>query len=187
MKIVPMDPGVCQSLFVRNRQLNSANKIIAIVCAIERLYSPAGEDVDPRVEKTVPIAGEFSTSSGGALDPKWSKLKDQDGIQLELNGGNYVKQKQKAVIDFLCQKDGATERRDEGEKSGLDDIDEEAGKEQDDGQGGKLKYISWDVEKDDVRVLKLEWTTKAACEGNTGSSGGSSSSHWGFFTWLIIM
>ena len=80
------------------------------------------------------------------------------------------KEKQKAVVEFICDKD----------KTGLE------GQERDgkviDGEKS-LKYLSYEGD-----VLKLEWRTKQACEQQAGGGGGGDGgSHWGFFTWFIIM
>lgn len=38
-----------------------------------------------------------------------------------------------------------------------------------------------------VDVLRLTWHTELACEDSETDGGSSSSEHWGFFTWLIIL
>ena len=179
--------------FIRDVGVRSFLTCVA-VCAIERLYNPS-EDVIS-VEKTVNIAGEFSTTLGGALDPAWTRLKsskstadrEKEGVRLELHGGKYQKQDQMAIIEFLCKKDDDgkdTEKRDEDKEEPPNHDD--GGSEQGDGHGGTLKYISWETEDDKAKVLRLEWNTKFACEDAAGAGGSQSSSHWGFFTWLIIM
>lgn len=110
-----------------------------------------------------------------------------------MDGKVYNGKKQKTVVEFICD---AKER---GQKRGLSTSlqvrdDEDGGEdvpklqeEVDDGAGGKLKFINYDdVEKS--KVLSLEWTTPYACENSKdGSEPSSSTGHWGFFTWLIIM
>ena len=118
--------------------------------------------------------------------------------------------KHKAVIEFLCQ-DKAEERskresnimdrreddgkEDENRLNEADNDDDDSeedhsatGEIAEDGHGGTLRYLSFDI-VDDYRVLSLEWRTKYACENSNGgnSSETEKSSHWGFFTWLIIM
>ena len=155
----------------------------------------------------IPIAGEFSHNTGGALDPKWTRLKtsasnadrEKEGLRLEMNGGSFEKKKQKAIVEFICQPDLKDEDRrrdgfvrpyedgDDDEKDGSENSeDDKNGEVADDGHGGKLKFISWEEEKD-VKVLRLEWDTKYACEDAKDSGDESSSGHWGFFTWFIIM
>lgn len=139
------------------------------------------------------------------MNPKWTRLKssespsdrEKEGIRITLNGGKHEKQKQQASVELLCQKDGngdEARRRAEDEGDDNDDGDgknkphDDSGEKQSDGHGGSLKLLSWKVEEDDVKVLRLEWMTKYACEDADASNGGSSSSgSWGFFTWLIIM
>lgn len=110
--------------------------------------------------------------------------------------------KQQVVIDFLCDRkqqdrrrenSGKTTREEDGEEGsgeggGEDEKDPNSadGQETDDGEGGKLKYLSYnDVQG--TKVLSLEWTTKYACEDSSKEGRSSSSGHWGFFTWLVIM
>ena len=144
---------------------------------------------------TVPIAGQFLHSTGGALDPKWTRLKssashadkEKEGVRLEMHGGKDSDgQKQKAIVEFLCDNSADDDRRrdllvaEEEEDHGNGEDADKEGEEVDDEHGGKLKFLSWDVE-DDTKVLRLEWTTKYGCENvkddNTRSSGG----HWGEF------
>lgn len=152
----------------------------------------------------MPIAGEFSTSIGGALDPHWKLLtssdsppdREKEGLRLTMNGGKYTENhktvKQKAVVNFYCLPDGKTDetlrRRDEILAADDDDDDggDRSGEEVDDEHGGRIKLISWDM-VEDIRVLSLEWHTKYACADAKDPEGGSSSGHWGFFTWFIIM
>lgn len=110
--------------------------------------------------------------------------------------------KQQAIIEFLCDRkeqdrrrgfSGITERDDDGEEGGdkkgggdEDSDPEDDGGEVDDGQGGKLKFLSYE-DVQDIQVLSLEWTTKYACEDASSGGSSTSSGHWGFFTWVIIM
>ena len=173
--------------------------LFPIVCAIDYLYH-IGQDDPPVIEKTIPIAGDFTTTTGGHLDPVWTRLKtststsdrEKEGLRLEMNGGKYLKQKQKAIVEFLCNKDPKPKlnKREEDDNDDEDDHPEDTeGEEQDDGHNGKIKYLSYEEEENDTKVLRLEWSTKYACEDASSSDddddGGSS--HWGFFTWLIIM
>ncbi|KAF6232868.1 hypothetical protein HO173_008831 [Letharia columbiana] len=168
-------------------------------CAIKRLDNTV-ENVTTIIE-TIPIAGEFSHSFGGALDPKWTRLKSsasnadkvKEGVRLEMNGGKDTDgQKQKAIVEFLCNnstRDGM--RRDlrvaeDEEDDGAGEGGDKKGEEVDDEHGGKLKLVSWDVEEG-TKVFRLDWTTKYGCEDVRDDRKGSSSGHWGFFTWFIII
>jgi hypothetical protein len=79
------------------------------------------------------------------------------------------------------EKDGKDDKKEE--KRGLRML--EAGKCEDNDKS--LRFCGYDIEdgpKDKkIRTLRLEWRTKYACE-NVNDDGGS---HWGFFTWFIIM
>lgn len=122
---------------------------------------------------------------------------------------------QKAIIEFVCDPDSTGLEDVEGdsrEKIGDDESEqrsiaraedgEKEGDGEDGGEGDKdgespekpeppLKLISYKPEGDADRqldVLRLEWRTKYACEGQTGQKPSpSKSSHWGFFTWFLIM
>lgn len=151
-----------------------------------------------------PIAGEFVHSTGGHLDPLWTRLKgspssadrDKEGLRLEMHGGKDDDgNKQKAIVEFLCPPKH-TERRylsnvvtadDEDDKKGEDQEGaDKSGEETDDDNGGTIKLLSWDNEGD-TKILRLKWDTQHACEEAEGGGSDSSSGHWGFFTWFILM
>lgn len=73
--------------------------------------------------------------------------------------------------------------------SGKDDKDGD-GKDR---RGKSLEFVSFRTwGEDDFGVLRLKWRTKYACAGQTEHEpehkpGSKTSSHWGFFTWFIIM
>ena len=168
--------------------------VSSTVCAIERLDNTVENKT--LIVDTIPIAGEYSHSYGGALDPKWTRMKssasnadkEKEGVRLEMNGGKDSSDlKQKAIIEFLC--DGSTkddtkrhlraaedEENDEDDGTGEDGNKE--GEEVDDGHGGKLKLVSWGVEES-TRVLRVDWTTKYGCEDATDDRSSSSSGHCG--------
>ena len=58
---------------------------------------------------------------------------------------------------------------------------------QDDGKS--LTFVSYGAIDEKTDVLRLNWRTKYACEDFEDDDDDSSnkSSHWGFFTWFIIM
>jgi autophagy-related protein 27 len=125
--------------------------------------------------------------------------------------------KQQAVIEFVCNRDvegteGEWTPEDEydpnGDKSegrrsmlGRREDDDDDDKHEHEGkkekqlikEGAALKFLSygheqWKDPKFDGEVLRLEWTTKHVCTKKRGEEGdGDPSSHWGFFTWLVIM
>ncbi|KAF2461970.1 autophagy-related protein 27 [Lineolata rhizophorae] len=194
------------------------------VCGVKTDYNE--EDDIKIVDRVVPIAGDYPTSNGRALDPMWTRLRDsasntdsnKEGLRLELHGGKYPEkrkgQKQKAVIEFLCDPDrtglegidgsslGPSEgevesalaaaerriRREEPEGDGDDSGDDDDADDPEDDHRS-LKFISYKVEgEDNIMVLRLSWLTKHACERDTNDGNGSSGSgHWGFFTWFIII
>lgn len=167
---------------------------LSLVCAIQRLTNTV-ENVTT-ITDTIPIAGDYGLSIGGDLDPQWKRLKSSDspadrekeGVRLEVNGGKYEGKKQKAFIDFICiPKDPKEEeRRDWNEYLTEEDDTDKSGEEVDDEHGGKIKFMSWENEED-AKALRLEWHTWYACEDAVGGNNLSSSGHWGFFTWFILM
>lgn len=160
------------------------------------------------IESAIGIAGEF-LSTGEPLDPKWERLKlsaspgdrEKEGLRLQMNGAKYppgkTAKKQKAVIEFLCDAkpekkqdrrrgtSGLSTTSKDDDDDGEDVEDPEAGDVTEDGQGGRLKYLSYE-DVGGTMILSLEWTTKYACE-DAKQEPAPSSGHWGFFTWLIIM
>ncbi|PPJ58685.1 hypothetical protein CBER1_03995 [Cercospora berteroae] len=178
------------------------------VCAVERLYND--QAADGVVMAVFPVAGQFTTSSGGQLEPKLTRLKGsssnedakKEGLRVELHGGEHTKDKkkikQKAIVEFVCDaaKEG-TEGFDDKEKMARSLNDgrmrtREDGEDGDDKQeplpdldeGKALQLISYEDESD-VGVLRLEWKTKYACEN--AEKPPSSSKSWGFFTWFLII
>jgi hypothetical protein len=165
------------------------------------MWNPA-DDPDKKhvqVENVIPVAGNFKTTSGGNLDPFWTRLKSSDskadGLSLELNGGKYNKKPQRAVIQFICDPDRTGEEqgrqiraakdeddKDDKDKDGDDDDDEEKP------QTSSLTFVSYGPsgDKEDREVLRLDWRTKYACENYAGGDGAKKTG-WGFFTWFILM
>lgn len=174
-------------------------QIIGVIGIAGEYGTSTGEPLNPR-------ATRLKTASSPSDRKK-------EGVRLLLHGAKYPPNKsgknQQAVIDFLCDRKDQDRRReipgnttrDEDGKDGKDGKDGEDGngedededdpnpadgQETDDGEGGKLKFLSYD-DVQGTQVLSLEWTTKYACEDSSNEGRGSSSGHWGFFTWFIIM
>jgi hypothetical protein len=171
------------------------------VCGIERTINHE-EDTEV-VSGTIPIAGNYAADSGELLDPAVTRLKSSDveaeGIRLELHGGRFPFKssgvRQQAVIEFHCDpsRTGLEKESDSEDKRRKSEISsaEDEGDDGDDGDDSEdqtsLRFKSYGV-VDDVGILRLDWLTKYACEDYEEDDGNSdSSSHWGFFTWLIIM
>ncbi|KAL8930103.1 MAG: hypothetical protein Q9172_000188 [Xanthocarpia lactea] len=179
------------------------------ICGIRRLVNTFENSTI--IQEAIPIAGLYPLHGGTQLDPKITRLKtsssasdrEKEGFRLELHGPKYPDKdpkKQKAVIEFLCA-DKAEETKKRRKERDLvaskrgNDEDEDDGEEDhsatgeitEDGHGGTVRYIDFGM-VGDSQVLSLEWRTKYACENAKGEDKGSSSSgHWGFFTWFIIM
>ena len=173
------------------------------MCGITTLFKPR-ENVNTTLH-VIEIAGDYTTSGligGGNLDPQWTRLststnsddRDKEGIRLKMGGGYHGKKKQKAVVEFLCKRDNNDDKEEsqrslsarEGEEDNKDSEERRKKEQTDDGEDGVLKFVRYDSVGED-EVLALKWETKYACEDHAKGSGESSSGHWGFFTWFIIM
>jgi hypothetical protein len=166
---------------------NYSNQPLLAVCSITTSYNTV--DNTTQVDKVIDIAGEYHTSAGRNMDATPEPL-DQ-GIRLVLNGGRYPWEKgrkQRAVIDFICDSDrtgleGLNGKGDsKGKRERRSDDEDEKGDEK------SLRFESYGPSEDnaDVDELKLVWLTQYACKDNK-EDGGKDGSHWGFFTWFIVM
>jgi len=173
------------------------------VCAVETAYNPI-DDSPPEIVSVIPIAGNFETNTGKGLEPKITRLKTTDtnteGLRVELHGGVYNKRTQVAVIEFQCDHDrtgnegfdDSKDKRSSSRRARAAEADGELkgkdGEKEDDAKS--LKFVSYGPSDDKTDVLRLDWRTKYACEdfeGDEDDEGGSKDSHWGFFTWFIIL
>ncbi|KAF2203073.1 hypothetical protein GQ43DRAFT_454673 [Delitschia confertaspora ATCC 74209] len=134
----------------------------------------------------------------------------REGVRAELHGGKFPFEKgadQMAIIEFVCDKERTglegDEKGPEGNDKEGDDKKEEGGdkkegekrsrKREDNGKcensDKSLRFCGYGMEDQEkgkqAGVLRLEWRTKYACEN--AEKEGSASSHWGFFTWFIII
>jgi len=169
----------------------------SLVCGVTQSWNPSDDPDQEKVvtDYVVPVAGDFTTSTGKSLDPQWTRLKssdaDTEGLQLEMVGGVYNKRKQKAVVQFQCDKKRTgNEGNDESKRRRRSDKDKND-KEKDDDENS-LTFVSYAaVEgKEDMDVLRLNWRTKYACEDfeeDDGDNQSKKTSGWGFFTWFILM
>lgn len=175
------------------------------------------------VTKVVAIAGSLENTGGSSFEYEATRLNNSDshsdskkeGLRLVLKGGKHPlngptkeRREQRAVIEFLCDKEKSglegeweSEDRYDGDDKKLrkrDDKDED-----DDGVESGVEHqlikddaaLVWESyapnDADNMDVLRLTWHTKYACENADDISDGDDdkdgSSHWGFFTWFIIM
>ncbi|KAJ4261608.1 type II membrane protein [Fusarium torreyae] len=134
-----------------------------------------------------------------------------------LHGPSKEKKDQKAIIEFLCdpEKEGTegewatteeytklkarADEKDGDKKEGDDKEGDDKDGNEDEGESTlehQLKHenasLIWDgfEQEKDTGVLRLTWYTKHACEkreDNGGDDEDSTSSHWGFFTWFILI
>jgi hypothetical protein len=190
------------SLAPREQVVEDADMMCASVCGIDRVINSA--DNTTTVAQVVDIAGDYTTKTGVHLDSKVYRLKDapgtdhdsdKSGLRVELSGGSYPLQRggipQKAIIDFLCDpdRDGTeTETPAPGDEDGKDEkLRRRDGDETK--KGGSLVFRSYknvEIDERETGVLRLDWYTKYACEDALDKHT-IDGSHWGFFTWFIIM
>lgn len=136
----------------------------------------------------------------------------RQGVRAVLHGGRRPfddKKKgvdQRAIIEFTCdpEREGTDTEMDKNEPADDSKDGDDKGKDGDkkeekrlsgredkgkcEDSNASLRFCGYEeetVDKDKkARTLRLEWRTKYACEDvQTPDSG----SHWGFFTWFIIM
>lgn len=179
---------------------------ITLVCGFEYTY----EDGNPTSSRTFPIVG-LEPMGGGAKDVEITRLKTDDseveGLRVKLTGGHYSNGEKKkkdagAVIEFICDPalsglEGLGEEEpkrliraraedEDGDGEGNDDGEDDGPINNGTVPGRSLQFKSFGKADDDTYVLNLNWRTRYACD-NYLEERGSSSSHWGFFTWLIVM
>lgn len=173
----------------------------AVIPIAGDLTNHGGSSMEPKYTR-------LKTSDSGA-DAK------KEGIRLVLHGGidNVTKRKQQAIVEMVCDKEktgkeGEWDPKDDKYEPGQEETEEEEGSP----AAGKRKRADGDEGKDDssehqllkpdsalifdsygplsedkqIDVLRLTWNTKYACEGLPEDEY-PSDSHWGFFTWLVIL
>jgi hypothetical protein len=146
-----------------------------------------------------PIAGDLKDRGGGHLDAKWTRLKTsglesddgKEGVRLEIKGGfknsEGKKKKQKAFVEFICDRSRI------GNENLWDPEDKYVGgnskreEKEDSPKTPSLDFVSYDTSGNDEDILTLLWRTKYACEDAKKEKDAERNSHWGFFTWFIIM
>jgi autophagy-related protein 27 len=162
------------------------------------------------ISSVVPIAGDYHLKTGIPLDSEVLRLKgsgshadsEKEGLRVELSGGSVPLKKggkkQKAIIEFLCDRDtdGTDTEKDDTPPSDeeSESLSKRADEKDDDKEenGPPLKFLTYKDEKvgkdgEDWGVLRLSWRTKYACEDAINKPLPSKGSSWGFFTWFIIM
>jgi len=165
-----------------------------LVCGFEYRNAVDGSDSET---KAFPIVG-LDHLGHGAKDPEITRLKqldpDREGLSVRLGGGQYLdnekaKKDAGAMIEFQCD---PTRSGLEGLSTEEDTAEEQLRATEDgDGQTGdksrSLQFKSFAPADDNSYVLKLDWKTRYACDDYLSSKKDGSSSHWGFFTWFIVM
>ncbi|KAF2010829.1 hypothetical protein BU24DRAFT_444079 [Aaosphaeria arxii CBS 175.79] len=169
----------------------------------------------------IDIAGTYTFGGNGrSIDAKTELLRNspsnadagREGVRVELHGGRFPFESkkgldQRAIIEFVCDKDRTglegLEGGKDGEKKEDDKKEEDGGEKKEEKKFRKredtcedsdnsLRFCSYKLDKlkdgKEVKTLRLDWRTKYACEDAPPESGGSGGSGgWGFFTWFIII
>lgn len=181
--------------------------IYELVCGITHVINE--EEGSDATQQIVPFAGELENYGGGPLNAKLERLSnskahsdaDKEGLRIELGGGfigrGKDKRPQKAIVEFIC----------DANRTGLENLwvppepkhKEKGSLHEREGNGGgevigapgndsSLQFLRLDKDKGDADILRLTWLTKHACEnGPKDDKEDKKSSHWGFFTWFIIV
>ncbi|KAI4701971.1 hypothetical protein J4E89_010490 [Alternaria sp. Ai002NY15] len=176
----------------------------------------------------IEIAGTYATQNGRSIDAKFENLGHSksnndaglEGVRATLNGGRFPFNdkkegiNQRAIIEFVCDKERTGLEGDEMDKSPHQDDDkeddggdkgddqkegddkkeeklrrrEENGKSKCEDNDNSLRFCGYDMETEEkdkkVQTLRLQWRTKYACADAPSPDGGS---HWGFFGWFFII
>jgi hypothetical protein len=172
----------------------------ATVCAITR---SAANGEASFIESVTPIAGDLTLQGGGNLDAKFTRLKTsssagdvgKEGLRLEMNGGfktiNKQKRKQKAIIEFICDKERSGLENLPSSEDQYDEMKENWAKnkrEENNTTTPSLEFFNYVPDADDTMdILRLNWRTRYACEDYKEQKDAEKSVRWGFFTWFIIM
>ncbi|KAH8698894.1 autophagy-related protein 27 [Talaromyces proteolyticus] len=184
------------------------------ICGFEKTIYESGE-VDERALPIAGLDPVGGGSEDPEITRLKKQDPDTEGVRIKLAGGeiheiNKPKGKGKpasAVIEFQCDPnrtglegltttedgddgdDNAEEkrriRRDDDEKNDDDKKGEEDAPTNTD---KSLVFKSFGLVDDKAYILRLDWKTKYACENYLSDNPSESSSgHWGFFTWFIII
>jgi hypothetical protein len=181
------------------------------------VLSPDKDEAPDTVLRVIPIS--MKKGIGNDFEYEVHRLKTSDsnsdsqkeGLRLILKGGSYDGRDQKAVVEFICDKDrtgleGEWDHEDEyvperatllGRRDAVlsttDDEPDgpETGEERQLlNENAALIWNSYGPTTDDdshTDVLRLTWHTKYACEKRQEGGSDAQPGHWGFFTWLVIL
>lgn len=185
------------------------------ICAVKSNYNPAENKEEVTEVRPIAGDYEYSHGRGLSPHLTRLKGSashsdaEKEGVRVELSGGRFPFDKnsgkpQKAIIEFECdakrtgleglekgsggkpvEDDEKDERRMRRRAEGDDDDDEKEPPE----KQSSLQLVSYKNEGEEdkaVDVLRLNWKTKYACEGQKDVPSKSKAS-WGFFTWFLIM
>lgn len=166
------------------------------------------DDKDKEKDKSF----EWEAKRLPADDDAQKKDAKKEGLRLTLQGGTYQQRAQRTVVEFRCNPDVAGT---EGEWESLDEYEPVKGqgeeKEKKNGRreekkegdestpeqqlkkdGAALVWQGYKREKGekdlDMDTLYLTWYTKSVCDAAADQPAPEQeSSHWGFFTWFVIL
>ncbi|GAB7353983.1 hypothetical protein MBLNU459_g4578t1 [Dothideomycetes sp. NU459] len=193
----PVGTRVC-GIETNNNLADNSTSITKVIPIAGEYTSSHGRGLEPQLTRL-----KNSKSNGDS---------SKEGVLVELNGGRYPLdksdgQQQKAYVEFQCDpdrtglegvagdsRDKEDDKDDEARVKRAEDGDtdgEKDGKKKDPKDEPSLTLVSYRTEGEGDRaigVLRLNWKTKYACEGQTDHKPSTpKSSHWGFFTWFLII
>lgn len=184
-----------------NKDQGQVEKVIPIS---GDLQDRGGKPLDAKVERL-----KSSNSNSDAQKEGVRVILNGGSYPLNKKGRN-----QQAIIEFICDREktgleGEVTAEDKYDGSEVirarDEKDEKDGDKDEDEPSPDEKQILkpdtallWNSygpsEKGDTDVLRMTWHTKYACEDAFGKpadpsdpGSGDTSSHWGFFTWFVVL
>lgn len=200
-------PTVCAIKRFLKEDIDTVQKVTAIAGSLENQGGSPFEYEATRLK----------TSDSNSDSQKEGVRLVLKGGKDPLSGPIKERREQKAVIEFLCAQgktglegewssedryDGDDKVRMEKREDKKEDNKRDDEKKGDDGEGtesgvehqlkkdnASLIWESYDPDDNGADVLRLTWHTKYACEKREDSDDepANASSHWGFFTWFVIL
>ncbi|KND94241.1 Autophagy-like protein 27 [Tolypocladium ophioglossoides CBS 100239] len=202
----PNGTRVCAITRLLKGDTHTIDEVVAIAGSLENV---GGSQFEYEVTR-------LKTSDSNSDSQKEGLRLVLKGGKHPLDGPVKDRSEQRAIVEFLCdpekkgdegeweaedkyEKDTKLRRRTEdkgddnkgGEDGGDDGKENSSTEHQLKKKGAALVWESYQKEKD-ADVLRLTWHTKYACEkrdpnDGEGEGDGNASSHWGFFTWFVII
>lgn len=155
--------------------------------------SASSSDAEKEGVRVELSGGRYPDKRGGVLQKAIIEFEcdaERTGLEgVEGGTGKKGKDEDEKEKDEIEGERSVNASKEDKDKDKEDDGDDEQKEDK-----SSLKLISYRREGEadrEMQVLRLTWRTKYACEGQKGhedeDTNPSKSSHWGFFTWFLIM